>query len=243
MLAFVGFAFLVAGSVKGLVGIGLPTTAIGIMTLSIDPRAAIAIILFPMVISNAWQVYRQGEILRTARRYGVFAIILFVGVWLTSMLTHDVPDRVLLGVLGSIILLFVAVNLVITVPALSDRFDMPAQATLGLVAGVMGGLTAVWAPPMVIYLTARQVPKEEFVRASGFLIVIGSLPLTASYIQLGHMTGPLAWVSLIMLVPTLLGFSLGERLRSRISAERFRVLLLYIFLLLGLNLIRRAIWG
>ena len=69
-------AFLIAGTVKGAVGIGLPTTAIGLMTLAIDPRTAIALILVPMIVSNAWQVDRSGEILAAARRYLPFAAAL-----------------------------------------------------------------------------------------------------------------------------------------------------------------------
>lgn len=243
VLAFVSVSFLIAGSVKGLVGIGLPTTAIGLATLMVDPRTAIAVILFPMVTSNAWQLYRQGNVLRTARTYGLFAAVLLVSIWLTTLVTDDAPDRVLMAVLGVIILIFVAVNLTVTVPPLPRRFDKPAQIVMALAAGVMGGLTAVWGPPMMIYLASRQVPKDEFVSATGFLIFVGSLPLTAAYIQAGHLTAPLAWVSLAMMVPTFLGFAMGERVRNRISTERFRTVLLYIFLVLGLNLLRRAIWS
>ena len=235
--------FLIAGTVKGVVGIGLPTTAIGLMTLAFAPREAMALLIFPMVVTNAWQVWRMGDLAGAIKRYWLFASVLFVGVGLTTLLSKDAPDRVLFGVLGVVILAFVAVNFAAKLPAIPSKLDSAAQVFFASIAGVMGGLTAVWAPPMVIYLTARAVDKDEFVRATGFLIFLGSLPLLIGYLALGLMDGRQTMMSAIMLVPTLLGFTLGEHLRSAMSQERFRRVLLLIFLALGLNLLRRAIWG
>lgn len=234
--------FLLAGTVKGVVGIGLPTTAIGLMTLWIDPRIAIALTLLPMTFSNAWQVFRMGKIRSSLRNYWLFAVVLFIGVGLTTLLSKDVPQNVLTGILGAIIIVFSLVNLVRDFPALPDRFDRPAQVLMGVFAGIMGGLTAVWGPPMIMYLTAMRKPKDEFVRATGFLIFVGSVPLLLGYIRNGFMTADLTWAGLAMLIPTLAGFTLGEALRSRMSGDVFRKTLLYVFLLLGLNLLRRSIF-
>ena len=240
LLPVAGLALLMAGAVKGAVGIGLPTTAVGLMTLVLDPRSAIALILIPMLVSNAWQVYRSGEILGAARRYLPFAATLIVGVWVTVALSAEAPDRVLFGVLGAAILVFVLVNATGFAPHLSDRWDRAGQISFGVLAGLMGGLTSVWAPPMAVYLAARQVPKDEFVRASGLLIFLGSLPLAVGYVREGFVTWPLFVVSLLLLVPTFAGFAAGEAVRGRLSEIWFRRVLLAVFFLMGLNLLRRA---
>lgn len=237
-----GAAFLFSGAVKGLAGIGMPTAAIAIMTLFLDPRTAISLVLFPMIGSNAWQVFRAGGLRRTVRRYSVFAFVLLGGVTLTTFATQNAGDRVLLAVLGAVILLFVAVSWKRMVPPLPARYDPAAQVGFGLFTGIVGGMTAGWGAPLAMYLAARQVDKDEFVRAAGFLIFVGSLPLCLAYIQLGFMTGPLAGASAIMLIPTLIGFSAGEVLRNRMSGGAFRNAILIIFVLMGVNLIRRAIW-
>ena len=237
-----GAAFLAGGSIKGLVGIGLPTASIALMTLALYPRTAIALVLFPMIGSNMWQLFRSGQVMRSARRYGVFAAILFLGVGLTAFGTRDASDRLLLLVLGVMVLIFVAISWRGLVPTLPDSYDRTAQVIFGLLAGVIGGMTAAWAPPMAVYLSARQVDKDEFIRATGFLITVGSLPLIIAYLQLGFLTGKLASISLLMLVPTIAGFSLGEFLRNRLSTDGFRNAILITFVILGLNLVRRAIW-
>ena len=80
LILIAGAAFLVAGVIKGVAGIGLPTASIALMTLVLDPRTAIALVMFPMVGSNLWQLLRSGQIVRTAKRYWLFALILFAGV-------------------------------------------------------------------------------------------------------------------------------------------------------------------
>ena len=235
-------AFLVAGTIKGVSGIGLPTASIALMTLVLDPRVAIALVMFPMLGSNLWQILRAGYLRRTARRYGLFSIVLMAGVAATAFATKDASDRFLLAALGVVVLIFVLLSWRQLVPKISDRFDKAAQIGFGIFAGVIGGMTAAWAPPMAMYLAAKRVDKDEFVRATGFMITAGSIPLVWAYIQIGFMTGPLAGISGAMLIPTLLGFTAGETIRARLSPEGFRTSILILFAILGLNLIRRAIW-
>ncbi|MCP3970073.1 MAG: TSUP family transporter [Rhodobacteraceae bacterium] len=241
ILALVALAFLIAGTVKGAAGMGLPTTAVSLMTLALDPRTAIALVLVPMIASNAWQVWRSGEILRACRTHLPFALTLMLGVAVTLMLSGDASDRVLLATLGAALLIFVAVNLARWAPHVPVWADRPAQVFAGLLAGGMGGLTAVWAPPLAIYLAARRVGKDEFIRASGLLILLGSLPLALGYLGQGFLTGGTLAMSLLLLGPTFVGFAIGERIRRGLSETGFARTLMVIFALMGLNLLRRAL--
>lgn len=235
-------AFVTSGMVKGVTGIGLPTAAIALMTLFLEPRTAIALVLFPMLGSNLWQMARAGHLKRTVRRYRLFAVILFLGVGGTVFGTQNASDRTLLAVLGIIVLFFVLISWKGLLPTIPERFDIPAQIGFALLAGIIGGMTAAWGPPMAMYLATKRVDKDEFIRATGFLISVGSIPLAIAYAQIGFLTGPLAGIGFAMLLPTLIGFSVGEYFRQRMSVETFRNAVLIVFVILGLNMIRRAIW-
>lgn len=235
-------AFLVAGSVKGLTGLGLPTVSIGLMTLTLTPRTAIALVLVPMLFSNLWQYWRADDRLGIAKRYWIFALVLCLFVWVTTLVTRDVDDRILLGVLGAAILIFVVFSFAGWVPRLADRFDRPAQVVFGGVSGIIGGMSAAWAAPLAMYLSARGVEKDEFVGATGFLIVAGSLPLLLGYVQIGYLPTDRAMLSIAMIIPTLIGFTAGETLRKSLSPDLFRKVFLILFAVLGVNLLRRAIW-
>ena len=235
--------FLVAGTVKGTVGLGLPTTALGLMTLFVDPRPAIAILIFPIVLSNAWQMYRAGNILVTIRQFFPMSAGLVVFVWIAVNMTVAVQDWIILAAIGFSILFFVAVNAANIAPKIPARFDTAAQSIAGISAGIMGGLTSVWAPPLAIYLAARQAPKEEFIRATGLIFFLGSIPLAVGYIRAGFMTHEIASISALVLIPTFAGFWIGERLRHHMSEHVFRKVVLVVFFLMGLNLLRRAFFG
>ncbi|MFP7673375.1 sulfite exporter TauE/SafE family protein [Marivita sp. S0852] len=242
LFALSAVVFGLAGTIKGLVGIGLPTAAISLLTLTVEPRVAIALTLAPMVVSNAWQVWQAGDIGPALRRYWVFAAVLAVSIFATVSMAAEVSDRVIFLALGVSIVAFSIVNLRFDAPALPDRFDRAGQVVFGGISGLLGGLSGVWGPPQVIYLAARRVPKDEFVRATGMLIFIGSLPLSAGYVMEGLLTAELAMMSVFLIVPTLLGFAMGARVRARLSNARFRRVLLYVFLLLGLNLLRKGVF-
>lgn len=176
LLALVLATYLVAGTIKGVTGLGFPAICIGLTTLFLTPRTAIALVLFPMIVSNFWQIWRAGQILRPAREYAVFAVITMIGAFAVAFFAAGASDRLLHAVTGIAFVLFVLVNLTLDLPPLPDRFDRAAQLGFGASAGILGGLTAIWAPPIAIYLSARHRTGDEFVRASGLLISLGSPP-------------------------------------------------------------------
>ena len=232
--------FIIAGTIKGAAGLGLPTTAMGLMTISIAPRTAIALLIFPLIFTNAWQIFRSGNAYLTFKKYFPFIFMLIIFVWLTVNKTTQVSDSTLIGFLGSFILLFVIVNIFKNAPFVPEHHDKKAQIISGFIAGIMGGLTSVWAPPLAIYLAARRTPKEEFVRVSGLIFFIGSVPLLIAYLNQVYMNKELSLLSVFLLLPTFIGFWIGEKIRKKMSEIIFKRFILLIFLFMGLDLIRRA---
>jgi uncharacterized membrane protein YfcA len=232
--------FLLSGVIKGTVCLGLPMAAVGLLASLVDPRLAISLVVFPIMVTNFWQMVRGGNILQNARRYGLFAVVVMVSMALVTIVAGRVSAETLTGVIGAVIIMFSLTSLLASVPYLPDRYDKLGQTVAALACGIIGGLTAIWSPPMAIYFLARRLDKDEFVAASGFLIFLSSLPLALGYWKAGLLTGPLALTSIAMCVPAIVGFTVGEQIRSRLSGDRFRTLVLVLFLFLGINLIRRA---
>ena len=241
LLTIAAGAFLIAGIVKGAVGLGLPTTSLGLLTVAVHPRTAIALVLIPMFVSNIWQLYRAGDGGGALRRYAPYVIALVAVAGLTVPLTAGTSERVLFGLLGVMFLAFVALQVTRWAPHLPERLDRPAQIATGAISGMCGGLVGVWAPPMAVYLAARGVNKDEFVRASGLILCLGSVPLILGYLRQGYLTAELTLISGALLIPTFAGFALGEAVRGKLSEEAFRRMLLVFFALMGLNLLRRAV--
>jgi len=239
--------YLCAGAVKGLLGIGLPTLAVGLMAQFVDAREAIALVIVPMLVANAWQVMRSGDVLalvrRTWKHYRPLVLSMLVVLGVVSLLAPGVSAVAVTGALGLVVTLFAATSLWREPPPLPDRLDAPAQLLAGTSAGIIGGIAGVWAPPIIVYLGARRLEREAFVQTVGVLLFAGALVLCIGYAISGLLPAETAARSLLLIPPAIVGFTIGERFRQRLSGPRFRTLVLGFFLIMGLNLLRRALTG
>lgn len=213
------------------------------MSQLIDPRLAISLMAFPILFANTWQFYRSGKMGDTIKRYRIIAVMLVISMLIATWFTARVSTEFLMIFIGVVLVLFALMNLAFKPPPIPQRFDRLSQVIGGIAAGVTGGLTAIWSPPVAAFLIARNVEKDEFVGVSGFLFLIGSFPLCIGFWQNGMLTGPVALVSAGMIIPTLAGYFIGEFIRSKIQPTGFRMIVLVFFFLIGLNLIRKGIVG
>jgi len=106
-----------------------------------------------------------------------------------------------------------------------------------MLSGVLGGLSSIWSPPVAMYLIAHNASKDRFIGTTGFLFLVGCLPLGAGLVISGLITWPVIVKSLVGLMMTLTGFRIGEILRNRVSQEKFRRIVLVAFLIMGVRLI------
>ncbi len=242
LLVIAAVVYLCAGMIKGTVGIGLPTFSISLLSTIADPRWAMAVVLLPIFATNLWQFYRAQAPKNIVVKYWPFVLMLIGFNYVVSLLGFTVDTDKILLALGVVVIIFSVSNLMHRPPPLPKKWDKSAQLFAGLLAGIMGGLTSIWGPPMAMYLLAKRIEKEEFVLITGAILTAGSLPLMLSYAQSGLLTSTTLVSSAVLLAPALLGMWFGEKLRRRINTERFEKLLLIVFLLLGMNLIRRAIY-
>ena len=57
LLLLIAAAFLLAGFVKGVIGLGLPTVSMGLLAVTMPPSQAIAIVIVPAIVTNIWQTF------------------------------------------------------------------------------------------------------------------------------------------------------------------------------------------
>nr|WP_308495382.1 sulfite exporter TauE/SafE family protein [Duganella aceris] len=55
-ILFIGLVFVLAGLVKGVTGMGLPTVAVALLTLRMPPLEAAALLIVPSSVTNVWQL-------------------------------------------------------------------------------------------------------------------------------------------------------------------------------------------
>ena len=238
---FAPLVFLLAGTIKGAIGIGLPTTIIALLSIIVDPRLAVALGLFSMIVSNIWQVHREGDWLKTLRRFWPLSVVTGVVLIGAAQFAADAPQETILMATGVAVALFSASSLIGSPPALPKRFELPGQIVVGVASGVMGGVAGIWSPPVLVFLLALRLEKTEFVRTVGLLLLLGAVPLLIGYVNAGLMSGRTFLYSIALAIPVFIGFAIGERVRRRMDAARFQKALLVFFLIMGLNMVRQAL--
>src|SRR6202042_2187388 len=80
-LGFVAAAFLLAGLVKGVTGLALPTVGIGLLSLAMPPAHAAALIVAPALITNVWQMISGPGLGRLVRRLLPMQLAICLGAW------------------------------------------------------------------------------------------------------------------------------------------------------------------
>ena len=233
--------FLLAGTVKGAIGIGLPTTIIALMSLLVDPRIAVALGLSAMILSNIWQVHREGGWRAPLQRFWPYIAVNGAALFIVSQFAAEAGGDAILAFTGVAVAIFSAVSLIGAPPRLPAGWERPAQVVAGGVSGVMGGMTGLWSPPMLVLLLGLRLDKSAFVSTVGVILCLGALPLQIGYAAAGLLTGELFLWSLALCAPVFAGFALGEKIRRRMDAARFQKLVLVFFLAMGLNMIRQAV--
>lgn len=231
---------LFAGFVKGAVGFAMPMIMISGLSLFLAPEIALAALIGPTVMANAWQALRQGPhvALQSVKKVRLFLAVGLVFLMASAQLFTVMPVRVLFLLIGVPIALFSVAQLMGWQPKFTGR---GAEVTLAAIAGLTGGVSGVWGPPTVAYLTARNTPKAEHVRIQGVIYGLGAVALLLAHIQSGVVRAETVPLSLAMLVPSVFGMWVGLKLHDRMPQERFRIATLAVLVVAGLNLIWRGV--
>ena len=232
---FIIITFFIAGIVKGFLGLGLPAAVMALLTLIMEPAEAISIIFLPLLFTNFAQFYRSSHRLSTAIKFRYFALALMLSILVSSAFITSYPKSLLTILIGMAMIIFSIQSLFgIKIPV-KDSYIW--HVTFGFFSGCLGGISTIWSPPIAMYLMARDYKKEEFIGILGFLFLSACFPLGLGLYLAGVLTVHSALASLCGLVFVLLGFRVGEVLRTVVPQEQFKKILLMAFFVMGSRLI------
>lgn len=238
--AVILLGFFLGSLVKGVAGIGLPMVAIPILTFVMDVRDATPMIVGPAMVANIFQIV---EARRARLPLGQIAPIMagvLIGTYLGALIVVNVHPQAMVGVMGGIILGFVAFSFIGKTPKIPERGRGLLGFGAGGGAGVVGGMTGVFGPVLAIYTLSLNLPKDTFVWAMGVLLLLASSGLGASYASLGALPFWVVIASLAATVPTYVGMVAGSRLRKVISQRLFRNVILGILAVIAAKHITAA---
>jgi uncharacterized membrane protein YfcA len=239
-LAAVISAFLIAGIVKGALGMGLPTISIAIMGMALGLREAIPVLMIPSFLANLWQFTRPGPVMPLFKRFGALNAAACIGIWGGTVLLFRIDPAIINILFGGVVVIYASINLMhvdFTLPPGQEKLLGPP---VGLFSGILSGVSGSLLLPVVVYLQALKLDKDTFIQATGLSLFIGTIVWAISLHSEGAMTEK-AWIlSAIAVPPILIGMTVGQWLRGRIPDTKFRTAVYLILIVLAANLVRKG---
>lgn len=232
--------FLVAGAVKGVIGLGLPTVSLGLLTVVVGLPGAMALLIVPSAVTNLWQAAIGGQALPILRRVWPFLLTAGLTVWLGAGALTRVDLRLLSGLLGVLLVLYAGISLAGARITIARQQEPWLGLLFGSLNGLLTGMTGSFVVPGVLYLQAIGLARDTLIQAMGILFTISTLALALALQSHALLSAQLGALSLAALLPALAGMTLGRHLRRRLSEARFRRVFFVSLLALGIVIVMRA---
>ena len=236
-IAIVMLVFLLAGGVKGVVGLGLPTVAVALLSAVFGIEAALPLLVIPSFVTNVWQGAVGGHALALFRRFGVALAIIPVTTWIGYHYIFIAAPAAMERVLGAVLILYAGAGLAalrLTIPVGTEPVLTPL---VGVVNGLVTGVTGTFTTPLVMYLEALGLDRDELVQMMGIAFSVSTAALAAVLILHGAYRLDAGYVSAVAVLPAIAGMVAGARVRARLTPAAFRKWLLIALALLGFKLL------
>ena len=240
ILLLIFATFVVAGLVKGTVGLGLPLVAVTVLALPLGLREAIAVVLIPGIVTNFWQALAGPYFKSLARRLWSYMLLCVLGTWLGANILAFASQKILMTTLGTLVVLYAVFSLSrpqINPPGRAEPILAPLAGAFG---GLLYGMTSIFLIPGVLFLQALGLKKDELVQALGMVFIHLNFSVISDFVQKGFISTQLALVSVFALIPAAIGVYLGQRVRHKISEELFRKVFFSALLAMGIYFVISA---
>lgn len=231
--------FMLAGFVKGVTGMGLPTVAMGLLGLFLPLPVAAALLVVPSFVTNLLQLFSGPSVRLVFRRLWLMMLLIMVATVATSSLISRINPSWSAFSLGVALITYAVFALISPAFSISQTREKWLAPVIGGITGMITGATGVFVMPAVPFLQSLRFSKDELVQALGLSFTVSTIALAAGlYLNDAFRVGQLSQ-SFLSLLPALAGMWIGQKVRARISARRFRQCFLLFLVLSGLELISR----
>jgi uncharacterized membrane protein YfcA len=243
LIVLIAAVFALAGFVKGVIGLGLPTVSMGLLAVAMTPLQALTIVILPAIVTNIWQTFVGPYLRDIIRRLWPLMLGTIVGIWTCGGLMTGPYARYGAIVLGILLVIYALISLVsfrVSVKAGDERW---IGGIAGLVTGVVAAATGVQVIPSMPFMQSIGMEKDELVQALGVFFTVATLAQAFNLTSAGVLNASTALPGIVAMVAAFAGMFTGQAVRTRLQPEAFRRWFLIAMLLLGLYLAGSATWS
>ncbi|MBR1159554.1 sulfite exporter TauE/SafE family protein [Bradyrhizobium elkanii] len=241
LLIFIAFAFLLAGFVKGTLGLGLPTVAMGLLATTMAPGQAIAIVIVPAIVTNIWQTFVGPYLRDIIRRLWPLMLGTVAGIWINAGLLTGPYAAYGTVVLGVLLVIYAIVGLSRFSFKVARRDEKWIGGIVGVITGLISAATGVQVIPSMPFMQAIGMEKDELVQALGVFFTTATVALAFNLTASGLLTAATALPGAVAMAASFTGMFIGQAVRTRMQPEVFRRWFLISMILLGIYLAGSAL--
>ncbi|MCK5933706.1 MAG: sulfite exporter TauE/SafE family protein [Fulvimarina manganoxydans] len=235
--AEIAVIFVLGGMVKGAFGFGLPLTTMAMLPLFVPIEFALAINAIVMPFTNIAQFVQAGRMGETVARFAPSLLGLVLGIPLGAALVSTVRDSVLLIALGIFALAYVLLTLAKPALSIAPSAEKPLGLGVGFIAGIVGALTTASGPLFVMYLVGLKIERRLYLSALSLFFILTGVLISGTFFLAGLIDLSRIGMGGFAVLASFAGMVIGNGLAKRISAERFRLVVLSFLAILAVNLV------
>ena len=239
--AFILTAYVVAGGIKGLTGIGFSTSCLPIMALRLDLKIAIPLVIVPSIVSNLVVMLQAGGFREAVKQFWPLYLASIPGLLIGLTILVSIDVAIAKALLGLVLIAYALWALRNRIFVLSEEWACRLKVPAGFCTGLVNGLTGSQVMPVLPYLLSLDLGKDSFIQAINISFTLSSLVMLVGMNRLGHLSADTLLTALGGLVPALLSVYLAGWLRKYLSGGSHRKLVLAFLLLMGTLLLARTL--
>ena len=226
------FSLCLGGFTKGVISWGFPVISLPILTIVLPPTSALFLLFFPIIFANIKEINFNN--LSDYNELIPFSIGIFLGILVGSYIFHNTKSEIISIAIGITIIIFAYINFkgfkINEILVSNKLFGL----LYGLFSGVIGGMTTVLGPLMIIYLVSLNFSKERFSQNVSFLVFSTLIPLYVMFFIYQKVEVNDFLVTFLALIPAIFMQYLGLKIRDRIPQKTFKNLTLVFLTFVGL---------
>jgi uncharacterized membrane protein YfcA len=217
-----GLILALGGGVHGLLGFGFPLLATPLMTMLVDVRSAMLILLIPTLAINVASIVGGGRWQASIGRFWPLALCVALGsIGGTRLLigTDPAPYKLLLS---AAMLFYLGIQQCgLRMPWFHKRPRL-AMVIFGLAAGMLAGTVNVAVPALIVYALEMGLSPLVTVPVFNLCFLTGKLAQAFTFAAAGMLTLRIVVITLPAALLGLGGLWVGARLRGRVDTETYR---------------------
>ena len=238
---FIELVFLLAGFIKGVIGLGLPTISMGLLAIVMPPVEAAALLIIPSFLTNVWQMVAGPSLPAVVRRLWPMMVAVCIGTWAGAGLMTGATARYGTVVLGIALALYALTGLTAFRFTIAKKSEPIYGPLSGGITGLITAATGVFVIPAVPYLQAIGLDKEQLVQALGLSFTVSTVALAFNVTRAGAFNLSIAGATIGALATASIGMWLGTALRQKLQPAAFLRWFFIGLLLLGIYLTVRSL--